>query len=715
MRFLRIGSHMLCGCLLLFVASGSMAETDSQFANEFKTVFENLLKNKETAKWVDKVLYDLIRHGLDRKTANIIANDEFVKKNRHLIDATMREAGDYARNMLRARGAEASYADNKAGVPGQYAGIRNAAQRLAKFFNFSKEMRSNLNVFVLGSPVVNASAYGSLDTIEIALYTGLIELLNEAGDPITAVSEMVKGTIAHELAHVKNRHVEQRMIVISIFMAGNRNVIPADMQENYRALLKDQAMQSLYGIDPQKALSSPSSELYRELFDHSWDMLERLAEGLRLSATADPEKFEALVEKLNQTFRGYDAVSFLADAEVDAKENTQPRQLSEAEAREGQKLLARYGIEVSVAELLSEQASEAQAEVSEAKAEATGEAQAEETSEAKPDKARTERASGLLFGDLIRFMDSLYKLYRSHEVTSDRFEQIATSEQAVQNSFARLGGGRDANPKALMQQAEKWAMDLNRDPILQKLLNEGWRTHPTNLMRAYQTMLFSKSAAFKVHQLPIYKALTLYMEGIKMVEKSELVMEGKSSSENDPDSDKESVTDTKEAYELYLETEKATPFKEMVRSFGAVIADSIISADASSADDLDRNRFAELVDYLQEVKRDRGDSAIPKKRLATPGTEEKIEGLLYTINYRLRHLRLPEGSDGERLIKDALELLKPFQPVGSTWELDKRTGRPMLVEKSSDDANRRKLEDFRRRARDASAARRAAETARRRR
>ena len=707
MRFLRIGSRVLCGCLFLLVASGGVAENESQFASEFKTVFENLLKDKDTAKWVDKVLYDLIRHGLDRKTANIIANDEFVKKNRHLIDATMREAGDYARNMLRARGAEASYADNKAGVPSQYAGIRNAAQRLAKFFNFSKEMRSNLNVFVLGSPTVNALAYGSLDTIEIALFTGLIERLNEAGDPITAVSEMVKGTIAHELAHVKNRHVEQRMVVISIFLASEKNVIPASMQENYRALLKDQAMRSLYGIDPQQALSSPSSDLYRELFDHSWDMIERLAEDMRMRAEAEPEKFEALVEKLNQTFRSYDAVSFLADADAEAKENTTPRQLSETEAREGQKLLARYGIEVSVAELLD-------AESSEAKPEEASEAQAEEASEAKTDIARAEKASGLLLVDLLRFMEALDKLSRSHEVTSDRFEQIATSERAVQRSMARLGGGHGASPEAMMQQAEKWARELNRNPKMQKSLNERWRSHPTNLMRIYQAMLFSKSTAFKVHQLPIYKALTLYMEGIKMVEKSERVMEGESNSQ-DNSSDKESVADSKEAYELYLETEKATPFTEMVRNFGKVIADSIIAADATSVDDLDRNRFAELVDYLQELKRDRGNQAIPKKRLYTPGTEEKIEGLLYTISYRLRHLELPEGSEGEKLIKDALELLKPFQPVGSTWQLDKRTGRPVLVENSSDDANRRRLEDFRRRARDASATKKAAETARRRR
>ena len=67
MRFLRIGSTLLCGCLLLFIASSGVAETDSNFASEFKPVFENLLKDKETAKWVDKVLYDLIRHGLDRK------------------------------------------------------------------------------------------------------------------------------------------------------------------------------------------------------------------------------------------------------------------------------------------------------------------------------------------------------------------------------------------------------------------------------------------------------------------------------------------------------------------------------------------------------------------------------------------------------------------------------------------------------------------------
>ena len=652
------------------------------------------------------------------RSANIIAGDEFVKRNRTLIDDTMRQMGDRGRNMLRSHGAESAYADNKANVPGQYAGIRKAAQQLAKFFNFSKEMRSNLNVFVVDSPVVNAFAYGSLNTIELAFYTGLIEKLNEPGDPITKVSEMVKGTIAHELAHAKNRHVEQRLIVISIFLSRWKNVIPSSMQENYRALMKDQAMQSLYNIDPQQALASQQSDLYRQLFDHSWEVIERLVEDMRMRATAEPEKFEALVKKFEQTFRSYDGVSFFADlkdADGEAAEGRElsaaetQNKLSEAEAQAGQKLLARYGIEAQLSENLSEEIDKAKTEATETKT---------ETAEAGTDIARS---SFFSWGDLIRFIQALHKLSRSHEVTSDRFEQIATSEKTVQSSFARMGGGRNANPEAMMRQAEKWAMDLNRDPNLQKALNEGlFQTHPVILMRVYQTMLFSESAAFKVHHLPIYKALTLYMEGIKMVEKSEQVMEGKSNGSYTIASNAESVADSKEAYELYLETEKATPFKEVVRNFGEVIAESIIAEDAKSAEDLNIKRFAELVDYLQGVKRDSGDTAIPKKRLSTPGTQEKIEGLIYTLNHRLRHLKLPEGSDKPaEAVQKALESIRPFQPVGTTWELNKETGRWVQIESSSADNERRRLEDFRRRARESetskTAAKKASEAAKRKR
>ena len=636
MRFFRIGSLLLSGCLLLHVAvaAESVMANDSQFAADFRPVFENLLKDKETAKWVDKILYDVIRHGLDRKVANIIAEDEFVKKNRPLIDAVMREIGDYGRNLLRSRGAESAYADRKAGVPAQYASVRNAAQRLAKFFNFSKEMRSNLNVFVVDSPIVNAFAYGSLNTIEIALFTGLIEKLNEVGDPITAVSEMVKGTIAHELSHVKNRHVEQRLIVISIFLSTWKNIIPTSMQENYRDLVKDHVMQSLYGIDPQEALSSNQSALYRELFDYSWDTIERLTETIRISAQAEPEKFEALFSKLNHTFSSYDGVKFLTDSQNNGGEGaeiaeTEVLPLSEAEAQAGQKLLARYGMDISLDQLLNREVAETNTEQAEAKGEAI---------EAGKDVMRT-----YFFADLIRFILALSKLSRSQEVTCDRFEQIATSEQTVQRSFARMGGGRDASPEAMMQQAEKWASDLSKDPTLQKYLNEGFLSHPVILMRVYQTMLFSKSAALKAHQSPIYKALMLYMEGMKKVEKSEQVLEGKTNSYSYGNTNTESVADSKEAYEIYLETEKATPFKAIVRNFGEVIADSIIASEATSAEELNIRYFAELVDYLQTIKRDRGDSSIPKKRLSTPGTEEKIEGLLYTINHRLRNLTYPEG------------------------------------------------------------------------
>ena len=488
MRFLRVGSRLLGGCLLLFIASGGVADTDSNFASEFKPVFENLLKDKETAKWVDKVLYDLIRHGLDRKTANIIADDEFVKRNRPLIDDTMRQLGDYGRNMLRSRGAESAYADNKANVPGQYAGIRQAAQRLAKFFNFSKEMRSNLNVFVVDSPIVNAFAYGSLNTIEIALFTGLIEKLNEPGDPITAVSEMVKGTIAHELAHAKNKHVEQRLIVISIFLTQWKNVIPSSKQE-ITTLMKDQAMQSLYNIDPQQALASQQSELYRELFDYSWDIIERLAEDMSMRAAAEPEKFDALVKKFDQTFRSYDGASFFADlVEIDGEaaegqelSPDEARKLSEAEVKAAQKLLARYGIEVQLGEITTEEL--AAAKTTDTKV---------ESAEAGSDIARSS-----FWVELIRFIQALSKLSRSHEVTSDRFEQIATSEKAVQNSFARLGGGLNASPAAMMRQAEKWAMDLNRDPDLQKALNEGLYQKPP----CYPDACLSDDAVFRI-QLP---------------------------------------------------------------------------------------------------------------------------------------------------------------------------------------------------------------------
>ena len=431
---------------------------------------------------------------------------------------------------------------------------------------------------------------------------------------------------------------------------------------------------------------------------------------------------------MSRLFSSYNGASFFADlAQVDSeapegreRSAAETHKLSKAEAQAGQKLLARYGIEVQLSEIVSEELTEAKTEATESKTEAT-ESKTEatesktEATESKTEtaEARADVARSSFFGDLIRFIQALSKLSRSHEVTSDRFEQIATSEKTVQNSFARMGGGRDANPEAMMRQAEKWAMDLNRNPDLQKALNEGlFQTHPVILMRVYQTMLFSESAAFKVHHLPIYKALTLYMEGIKMVEKSEQVIEGKSDDSSDTTTNNaESVADSKEAYELYLETEKATPFKEVVRNFGEVIAESIIAEDAKSAEDLNIKRFAELVDYLQGVRRDRGDTAIPKKRLSTPGTEEKIEGLLYTINHRLRHLKLPEGSVDQKLVKDALELLKPFQPLGTTWQLDKETGRWVQIESSSADNERRRLEDFRRRARESETSKTAAKKA----
>ena len=717
MFVVRVRSVWLLSCVALLVNSLAGAETsevDSQFDKKFKPVFEDLLKDKETAKWVDKVLYDLIRHGLDRKTANAIAKSEFVRKNRPLINESMRQMGNSGRNMLRARGAEASYADNKEGIAGQYANLRETAEQLAEFFNFPQHMRSNLNVFVLDSPVVNAFAYGSLNTIEIAFFTGLIEKLNDADAPITEVNEMVKGTIAHELAHIKNRHVEQRLIVISIFLAKYKNIIPTSLRENFTALMRDQAMQSLYNVDPQQALASEQADLYREMFDYSWEIVEQLASDLSHRATSEPEKFDALVETLSQTFSNYDGMSFIADfqekgdvatAEEGQEAAQATRKLSEAEVDAGQKLLARYNINMPLDQVLSADMAEnlGEAEVAGNEAEVASNEAEVASNEAEVASNETEVASNevtkarLTFGDFIAFLMALSKLSRSQEITSDRFEQIATSEQSVQNSFARMGGGRNANPEAMMRQAEKWARDLSKDKDLQRAIND-FSTHPVNLMRIHQAKIFSQSLPVKVHHRPIYKALALYIEGIKILEQSEQVLEGGSGSSSALNGNRESVADTKEAYELYLEIEKATPFKEMVQNFGEVIADSIIPAEAQSADDLNTRRFADLIEYLQRVVQDHGENAVPEERLAVPGSEEKIEGLLHTINDRLRNIEPPEGSDEPvEKIEEALKLLKPFQPSGSSWEYDEKTSRWVQIESSTADTERRRLEDFRRR------------------
>lgn len=701
MRCLQI--VILLGVSVLFLLYGREGRADAEFDTEFKQTFESLLKDKETAKWVDKVLYDLIRHGLDRKVANILAEDDFVKKHRNLIDQQLQLIGDYSRNLMRSSAAEAMYA--KEGEAGQYTGIRNHAQRLAKFFNFTREMRSNLSVFIWDSPMVNAFAFPSLNTIQITLLTGLIEKFNEANAPITEVNDMIKSVIAHELAHVKNKHGEHRLIVILIFLITHKNVIPSSMQESFRAMIKDQAMRSLYRIDTQQALASEQAATYHELFDTSWEIVENLAEQLQVMAQQDANAFNALQTKLKGTFAAYDVAAIANDTAL-TEVDTQPRALSASEVQAAQKLLARYDLTLPP-ELQQLEAVEGE------KATEAGEKSSVATAGGE--------ASFGSFVDLIRFVLALSKLSRSQEVTCDRFSQIATSEQTLRNTFARMGGGRDASSEAMMRQAEKWAEELNKVPLLQKVINEMLLSHPVLLMRIHQTGLFSKSFALNVHKSMLYKALALYMEGVKILEASEKTLQGESKPTygHNPSAN-ESVADSKETYELFLETEKATPFKKMVEDIGKVVVDSIISESATSSSDLQIDRFVELIDFLQMVKRDRGDSAVPKKRLSTPGTEEKVEGLLYTVNHRLRNLDLPENSQTpDKLVQDALQLLRPFQPSDMTWQLDKDTNTWRQIESSTSDTQRRNLEDFRRsyehRTEANIAARRAGDQARRRR
>ena len=580
------------------------------------------------AGWIDKELWGPVRHGLDRRLSELIANDAFVRSIMPRVDAALKEVSETAVTRLRGSTAEAMMGTGNS--PGQYESVLTAARQIAKKYHFPKQMHDKINAFVIRTPNVNAMALPSHDSINFALQTGLMELLNEPGDPPDKVSNMTKSVIAHELAHHKNRHNLQRFVVLFVYHMKKRSIIPKNHRRRYSRLMYDQTMETMFRVDPQEALSSQQGAMYRQLFDDTWQTIERAIDQIEFQAYQQAGAYEEFEQKITELFN--------EDSSDVAEDDSLKELFTEDEIEIAYEVLDGYGFR-------------------------------------RPHGKATASDDGPPIG----FILDLGRLSRSQEITCDRFARIATSKSISQQTTARLAGGRGATPQGLLRQAEAWGESIGKNNRLKQQLNN-FRTHPVPLMRLFQDEIFEESTTLKYLQSPLHRGLTLYLSATKALNHYEYAKKG---------SGKIPAIDVKEPHESFLEYEKLLPFQSLVQSLGKVIAEAVISAEATSEDDLNIKHFSAVIEHLQETRKTKNLDKWQKKRLSVPATDGQVEGLIYTLNDRLHNLQ----ERGE-IVKKALELLKPFQPPNVRWILDKNSGR-WFQRADSGESDRWKLEEFR--------------------
>lgn len=532
-------------------------------------------KGQWMAGWVDKELWGPVRHGLDRRLSELIANDAFVRSIMPRVEIALKEVGEVAVTRLRGTAAEAMIGRDNS--QGQYESVLSAAQQIAKKFHFPKQMHDKINAFVINTPNINAFAIPSHDSINFALLTGLMELLNEPGDPPDKVSNLTKSVIAHELAHHKNRHTLQRVIVLFVYNIKKRSIIPKKHRARYSRMMYDQTMQALFHIDPQDALSSQQGAMYRRLFDDTWQTIEQAIDQVELQAYEQADAYEEFEQKITELFN-----------EDNSSTEQESELFTENEIEDAYEVLDSYGFH-----------------------------------------RHRGKATTSDDGPPISFILDLARLSRSHEITCDRFARIATSKSISQQTNARLMGGRGATPQGLLRQAEAWGESIGKNNRLIQQINN-FRTHPVMLMRLFHDEIFEESTTLKYLQTPLHRGLTLYLSAVRELNRYEYAKQG---------SGKLPTIDVKEPHESFLNHEKLMPFQALVQSLGKVIIEAIIPAEATNETDLNIKNFSAVIEHLQEARQTKKLDKWQKKRLSIPATAGQVEGLIYTLNDRLHNLQ----------------------------------------------------------------------------
>lgn len=181
----------------------------SQNEAQLRDAIQSAASTPLLKQYVDSVVINRARHTLDRSVFHFITSNPTALQFYKAAEQELAEVTKLYRRQHRGNTGRAG--------PNQFSREYHAAADLAKIIGFSDQAVKELALFIDGSNTVNAYTYsGLLEMIDVAVFQGLKSIMTP--DEFDAV-------VAHELGHIRLRHVLMGVVVDAIFWATGEIVI----------------------------------------------------------------------------------------------------------------------------------------------------------------------------------------------------------------------------------------------------------------------------------------------------------------------------------------------------------------------------------------------------------------------------------------------------------------------------------------------------------
>ena len=188
---------------------------------KIQAIFDQAMEDNRIASWVDTRLNRYLKDPMDAEVDSILKTHPLVRRAMGEIIARLKVQIGHRRLGLLTR---ATLSMNDLGEKhNQYPELKNETIEIAKKLHFPTKSRKDPYVFVVGSPDINAYTYSALPSfLDLAFFEGLIELMEP--EEVTAV-------IGHEVAHIKARHVLNRVLLVTIFILTGEDLLSEETEE----------------------------------------------------------------------------------------------------------------------------------------------------------------------------------------------------------------------------------------------------------------------------------------------------------------------------------------------------------------------------------------------------------------------------------------------------------------------------------------------------
>lgn len=279
--------------------ASSAQSTEDATTAKLREIFERSMQSSVLAEWLDERINFAIKHGLDAAVDQYLRNSAFVQRVLHDLEKALTENHRNTRLVFTSQMGLAMHADQR-GLGEQYSQELLMATDVARQLNFPQSAIEDLHLFRSSQNVVNAFTYSGLPRsfIDVVLFQGLVDLLSP---------QELRAVIGHEMGHIKARHVQNQVLLVSIFRATGENAIPADPESQaLRAQLVNRLTSGLTSIlaHSHRGTEFPA-EIADTLVQNTLESIDATTELLK--RTLRPEEISALNHDLTQILAAADS------------------------------------------------------------------------------------------------------------------------------------------------------------------------------------------------------------------------------------------------------------------------------------------------------------------------------------------------------------------------------------------------------------------------